>query len=39
VGLFIPALHVLYDAAWFTGTATSGVVYMLATGRQKMSSG
>jgi len=29
IGLFVPALHVLYDAAWFTGSATSGVVYML----------
>jgi NCS1 family nucleobase:cation symporter-1 len=35
VGLFVPALHVLYDAAWFTGSFTSAGVYMLAMrGRQ-----
>jgi NCS1 family nucleobase:cation symporter-1 len=27
VGLFVPSLHVLYDAAWFSGTLTSAVVY------------
>jgi NCS1 family nucleobase:cation symporter-1 len=30
VGIFVPALHVLYDAAWFTGSLTSAGVYMLA---------
>jgi NCS1 family nucleobase:cation symporter-1 len=27
IGLFVPALHWLYDAAWFSGTATSALVY------------
>ena len=27
IGLFVPALHWLYDAAWFSGTTTSGLVY------------
>jgi NCS1 family nucleobase:cation symporter-1 len=27
VGLFVPALHWLYDAAWFSGTLSSGLVY------------
>ncbi len=27
IGLFVPALHWLYDAAWFSGTISSGVVY------------
>jgi NCS1 family nucleobase:cation symporter-1 len=27
IGLFVPALHWLYDAAWFSGTITSAVVY------------
>ena len=27
IGLFVPALHWLYDAAWFSGTLTSGLVY------------
>jgi nucleobase:cation symporter-1, NCS1 family len=47
IGLFVPALHVLYDAAWFTGSLTSAGVYMLsvrgkspeALGLQKMSNG
>ena len=40
VGLFVPSLHVLYDAAWFTGSGTSAAGYMLAMrSRQKMSSG
>ncbi len=46
VGLFVPSLHVLYDAAWFSGTLTSAGVYLLAMrGRalsapaQKMSNG
>jgi NCS1 family nucleobase:cation symporter-1 len=29
VGLFVPALHWLYDAAWFSGTFTSALVYRL----------
>lgn len=33
VGLFVPSLRVLYDAAWFTGTTTSGVIYLLAMRR------
>jgi len=27
IGLFVPALHWLYDAAWFSGTLTSALVY------------
>jgi NCS1 family nucleobase:cation symporter-1 len=27
IGLFVPSLHWLYDAAWFSGTLTSGLVY------------
>ncbi len=27
IGLLVPALHWLYDAAWFSGTLTSGAVY------------
>jgi NCS1 family nucleobase:cation symporter-1 len=27
VGIFVPALHWLYDAAWFSGTSSSGLVY------------
>ena len=27
IGLLVPALHWLYDAAWFSGTLSSGVVY------------
>ena len=27
IGLFVPALHWLYDAAWFSGTLTSATVY------------
>jgi len=30
IGLWVPSLHVLYDAAWFTGSLTSAGVYMLA---------
>ena len=29
IGLFVPALHVLYDAAWFSGSLTSAGVYMV----------
>ena len=29
IGLFVPALHWLYDAAWFSGTLSSGLVYGL----------
>jgi NCS1 family nucleobase:cation symporter-1 len=39
IGLFVPSLHVLYDAAWFTGTGTSGVLYWLAMRGQKTSKG
>jgi NCS1 family nucleobase:cation symporter-1 len=47
IGLLVPALHVLYDAAWFTGSGTSAAVYLLAMRRddattlraQKMSNG
>jgi NCS1 family nucleobase:cation symporter-1 len=43
IGLFVPSLHVLYDAAWFTGTGTSALVYTLAmrgsAQAQRMSSG
>jgi NCS1 family nucleobase:cation symporter-1 len=31
IGLFVPAVRVLYDAAWFTGTGASALVYWLAT--------
>ncbi len=34
VGLFVPSLHVLYDAAWFTGSGTSAAVYLLAMKRR-----
>jgi NCS1 family nucleobase:cation symporter-1 len=27
IGIFVPALHWLYDAAWFSGTLSSGLVY------------
>jgi NCS1 family nucleobase:cation symporter-1 len=27
IGLFVPALHWLYDASWFSGTLTSAAVY------------
>jgi len=27
IGIFVPALHWLYDAAWFTGTISSATVY------------
>jgi nucleobase:cation symporter-1, NCS1 family len=27
IGLFVPALHWLYDASWFSGTLTSALVY------------
>ena len=27
IGIFVPALHILYDAAWFTGTLSSAAVY------------
>jgi NCS1 family nucleobase:cation symporter-1 len=27
VGIWVPALHVLYDAAWFSGSITSAIVY------------
>jgi NCS1 family nucleobase:cation symporter-1 len=27
IGLFVPSLHFLYDAAWFSGTLSSGLVY------------
>jgi NCS1 family nucleobase:cation symporter-1 len=30
VGLLVPSLRVLYDAAWFTGTCTSALVYLAA---------
>ncbi len=40
IGLFVPRLHVLYDAAWFTGTGTSALLYLLAMrGAQKTSKG
>jgi NCS1 family nucleobase:cation symporter-1 len=29
IGLFVPALHVLYDAAWFSGGLSSALVYVL----------
>jgi NCS1 family nucleobase:cation symporter-1 len=29
VGLFVPSLHVLYDAAWFSGGLSSALVYGL----------
>jgi NCS1 family nucleobase:cation symporter-1 len=34
IGLFVPALHVLYDAAWFSGGLSSALVYgLLMRGR------
>jgi NCS1 family nucleobase:cation symporter-1 len=39
VGLLVPSLRVLYDAAWFTGTGTSAFVYLLLMKRQKISNG
>jgi NCS1 family nucleobase:cation symporter-1 len=29
IGLFVPSLHWLYDAAWFSGTLTAAAVYAL----------
>ena len=29
LGLFVPALRLLYDYAWFVGFAVSGAVYVL----------
>ena len=31
VGVFVPSLHWLYDAAWFSGTAASAGVYAACT--------
>jgi NCS1 family nucleobase:cation symporter-1 len=31
IGLFVPRLHWLYDAAWFSGTLTSAAVYYALT--------
>jgi NCS1 family nucleobase:cation symporter-1 len=39
IGLLVPSLRVLYDAAWFTGTGTSAGVYLLLVKRQKISNG
>jgi nucleobase:cation symporter-1, NCS1 family len=39
IGLLVPSLRVLYDAAWFTGTGTSATVYLLLMKRQKISNG
>jgi nucleobase:cation symporter-1, NCS1 family len=33
IGLFVPALHWLYDASWFSGTLTSALVYGAWMGR------
>ncbi|HEY8089701.1 MAG TPA: cytosine permease, partial [Polyangiaceae bacterium] len=30
IGIFVHPLHWLYDAAWFSGTLTSGLVYWLS---------
>ena len=35
VGLFVPALHLLYDAAWFSGTLSAGTVYAALMWRQR----
>jgi NCS1 family nucleobase:cation symporter-1 len=29
IGIFVPVLHWLYDAAWFTGTLSSALVYFV----------
>jgi nucleobase:cation symporter-1, NCS1 family len=35
IGLFVPVLHWLYDAAWFSGTLSSGLVYGVWMWRQR----
>jgi NCS1 family nucleobase:cation symporter-1 len=36
IGLFVPPLHWLYDASWFSGTLTSALVYGVAMKGQRV---
>jgi nucleobase:cation symporter-1, NCS1 family len=36
IGLLVPPLHWLYDAAWFSGTLTSGLVYGVWMWRERL---